>query len=448
MKKSAFLTIYETIRDDILSGRRGKGTRLPVETEMASEFNVSIGTLRRATDKLELEGYLRREQGRGTFVSLPENASGAVSRGNTFEYGVYQVLSEQQHLVELIFGDARKNFTVLPSPLDIAPSVSPLYQKCSLVQLPVTLLPLPGVSDYLAPLPENLAQDIPEELLPECRSVSGELRLLPIICNPTVCYCWKPGFKAAGIPLPNGDWDFDEFFALCASLKKNNMPKPFMPQMNLELLYSFLFRHFGGGLFTDSGRPWLPEDAFTKTVETLRQMETKGLLTHPYEYTGGLPEFFNKPRMQLSFYGPWPTGMAEHPKDWHICSLPEESLSQVVFGLGIPYNAPAPDAALELLRSLSDHRLKNLVKCAPASLATRKMWVSKLKMDHGEVFLKPSGKESVLSGRFGFELWKEDFSALMNDAVTGVLPAKKARKEILRLLQKKRIHTVNSNYFA
>ncbi|MPN51844.1 hypothetical protein SDC9_199494 [bioreactor metagenome] len=152
--------------------------------------------------------------------------------------------------------------------------------------------------------------------------------------------------------------------------------------------------------------------------------------------------------MQLSFYGPMPTGITERPKDWHICSLPEESLSQVVFGLGIPYNAPAPDAALELLRSLSDHRLKNLVKCAPASLATRKMWVSKLKMDHGEVFLKPSGKESVLSGRFGFELWKEDFSALMNDAVTGVLPAKKARKEILRFLQKKRIHTVNSNYFA
>lgn len=448
MKKSAYLTIYETIRDDILSGRRKNGTRLPVENEMASEFNVSIGTLRRATDKLELEGYLRREQGRGTFVSLPENVSGAALRKGVIEYGVYQVLSEQQHLLELLFGDAHKAFIVLPSPRDIVPSVSPLYQKCSLVQLPATALPLPEISNYLAPLPEELGKDIPEELLRECRSVSGELRLLPIICNPTVCYCWKPGFHAAGLPLPDGRWNFDEFFGTCHALKRDNMPKPFMPYMSLELLYEFLFRHFGGGLFTESGRPWLPENAFTQTIEIIRQLEAKGLCSHPYQYTGGLPEFFDLPRMQLAFYGPWPAGMVKHPKDWHLCSLPEEYGSQVVFGLGIPYNAPEPEEALALLRSLSDHRLKNLIKCAPAHLQTRKIWVSGLKMDHAEVFLNMPAKGSVLSGKYGYEIWKDDFSALMSDAITGILPVKKARKEILRLLQKKRIHMTNTNYFA
>lgn len=48
------------------------GDRLPSEPVLCDEYGVSRITLRKAVDDLVLDGYLRREQGRGTFVSEPK----------------------------------------------------------------------------------------------------------------------------------------------------------------------------------------------------------------------------------------------------------------------------------------------------------------------------------------------------------------------------------------
>src|SRR6185436_1882310 len=48
------------------------GESIPTEKELCAEFDVARGTVRQALQKLENEGYLRREQGRGTFVRLGE----------------------------------------------------------------------------------------------------------------------------------------------------------------------------------------------------------------------------------------------------------------------------------------------------------------------------------------------------------------------------------------
>src|SRR5690606_7813819 len=48
------------------------GDSLPPEKVLCAEFNIARGTLRQALQILENEGYLWREQGRGTFIRLPE----------------------------------------------------------------------------------------------------------------------------------------------------------------------------------------------------------------------------------------------------------------------------------------------------------------------------------------------------------------------------------------
>src|SRR5947209_18308252 len=47
------------------------GNRLPTETELAGEFNVSRTTIRNALKALEHEGKIERLPGRGTIVRQP-----------------------------------------------------------------------------------------------------------------------------------------------------------------------------------------------------------------------------------------------------------------------------------------------------------------------------------------------------------------------------------------
>ncbi len=54
---------------ELANGRFKPGTALPPEKLLAEEFRISRPTVRRALAEMEFEGLIRREQGRGTFVS-------------------------------------------------------------------------------------------------------------------------------------------------------------------------------------------------------------------------------------------------------------------------------------------------------------------------------------------------------------------------------------------
>lgn len=66
-------TLYAQVREQLLArirgGEWGAGENLPNEYVLSSEFDVSIGTVRRAVADLEVNGVLVREQGRGTYVA-------------------------------------------------------------------------------------------------------------------------------------------------------------------------------------------------------------------------------------------------------------------------------------------------------------------------------------------------------------------------------------------
>ncbi|MFK7964816.1 MAG: GntR family transcriptional regulator [Burkholderiaceae bacterium] len=65
--------LYRAARNRLLealaSGDYSPGHALPPEKDLAAEFGISIGTLRKAVDELVSEGILIRQQGRGTFVA-------------------------------------------------------------------------------------------------------------------------------------------------------------------------------------------------------------------------------------------------------------------------------------------------------------------------------------------------------------------------------------------
>jgi GntR family transcriptional regulator len=63
-----YLQIFDNLADRITAGEWQLGRPLPNEIDLAREFGVSGGTMRKALDKLEADRMIERRQGRGTFV--------------------------------------------------------------------------------------------------------------------------------------------------------------------------------------------------------------------------------------------------------------------------------------------------------------------------------------------------------------------------------------------
>lgn len=70
-----YLQIGELLRERIRSRGWVEGQALPNEGELAREYGVSVGTMRKALEQVEAIGWISRRQGRGTFVTNPETAS-------------------------------------------------------------------------------------------------------------------------------------------------------------------------------------------------------------------------------------------------------------------------------------------------------------------------------------------------------------------------------------
>lgn len=67
-EKSLYEQIYESIRDDILSGKLREGEKLPSKRSLAESRHVSIITVQNAYGQLIAEGYIRAAERSGYFV--------------------------------------------------------------------------------------------------------------------------------------------------------------------------------------------------------------------------------------------------------------------------------------------------------------------------------------------------------------------------------------------
>ncbi len=75
-----YIQVANIIRQNILDGIWHEGDAIPPEKILCSRFNIARGTMRQALQILENEGYLVREQGRGTFIRLVDHRTKDSSR--------------------------------------------------------------------------------------------------------------------------------------------------------------------------------------------------------------------------------------------------------------------------------------------------------------------------------------------------------------------------------
>lgn len=80
LDRNLYIPLYhqlkEILLEEIRSGKLKPEDRLPSEDEVAAAYNVSVITVRRTLSDLASAGYIRRERGRGTFISHPPVTQG------------------------------------------------------------------------------------------------------------------------------------------------------------------------------------------------------------------------------------------------------------------------------------------------------------------------------------------------------------------------------------
>lgn len=119
-----YLQLKEEILSWIAGGRFRPGDKLPSENELAEQFELSRQTVRQSIGELVQEGWLAREQGKGTFVSrhtaerrnTPENRTVGIITTYISDYifpsivrGVEAALKERGYRLLLSSTDNRKD---------------------------------------------------------------------------------------------------------------------------------------------------------------------------------------------------------------------------------------------------------------------------------------------------------------------------------------------------
>lgn len=66
-----YLRLFESLRQEIVQGRRAAGERLPSIRALAAQLGVSTGTVRHVYDLLARQGLIESREGRGTFIAHP-----------------------------------------------------------------------------------------------------------------------------------------------------------------------------------------------------------------------------------------------------------------------------------------------------------------------------------------------------------------------------------------
>jgi GntR family transcriptional regulator len=85
-----YLQLYDIIKKKIESSDWPVGSQIPTEEDICKMFNVSRSTVRTAVLELVREGYLKRQQGKGTFIH-----KNTVSEGLTMLTNFRELLYEE-----------------------------------------------------------------------------------------------------------------------------------------------------------------------------------------------------------------------------------------------------------------------------------------------------------------------------------------------------------------
>jgi len=155
-----YLTIYNHLKNQIMTGELKSDEQLPTEFQLAKSYDVSRITSKRALTELESQGLIYRKQGSGSFVQpheqpapnrqfllvlpfptnagLGDYASGVSAAANAQQYQA--VTMDTTSFAQLSMAELRQNYAgVIYLPQDLYQEAELIYQL-KLEKIPVVIL--------------------------------------------------------------------------------------------------------------------------------------------------------------------------------------------------------------------------------------------------------------------------------------------------------------------
>lgn len=220
-----------------------------------------------------------------------------------------------------------------------------------------------GMDTFLDGIP-GLRQRFYPNLLKACE-YEGQLKLVPLFFNVPFIYYRPDLFRKAGLPMPDKDWNWDDYRRAAKALTRRN------PDGTVELYgtnvqadwwveWLGLIRQSGGDLFSKDGKPSIASQATREAVEFMHDLIYRD---------GSAPRLQDTPpggllsgRIAIYYGGhvlELPVLRKDAPFEWDIAPLPagpegKATGELAVAGLGVWKGCRHPDAAFEVLRFLME----------------------------------------------------------------------------------------------
>ncbi len=100
-REKLYVQVYSIFLEKIEKGEWPDGSQIPPEDELCRMYEVSKVTVREAIHELVREGYLRRQQGRGTFVTYTVPHAGLMMRVRLSEHDLFgEEVTVQKKIIE------------------------------------------------------------------------------------------------------------------------------------------------------------------------------------------------------------------------------------------------------------------------------------------------------------------------------------------------------------
>ncbi len=457
MKQPAYKFIYDDIKSLAASGKCQPGARMDTEPELAKRYGVSVGTVRKAVDYLVEEGVLRREQGRGTYVSENIDIGSAHEKSNSdkikLAHGI--TLSSQSEVDKALYGNSGG---VAPFAISKdAQSWLAEFDKsggCDLIQISTVHLHADGVQDFFDPIPKRLYEKIApcfkEQLLDEYCSFDGQLLALPLTANMLVLYANEAHFNKAGLAVPMESLSLDALLELCRELKKHyEFPIALVPA--LGYLYEPLMNMCGCAYFDKRGDVSLEFEPFSKMMDFLKALHSEKLCVNAYKIGHSYPAFVRNEKVCMIFLNQLFNNLAgDCASEWRALPLPHDKFQAGCFtsiGVGVCKYSRNKEAAWRMLEQVFDKGLKRFASLDsefPARLDLQTPWAG-ARVKGGENFAKNLDISEPIPARKKIAEWQEEVYHIFQNAMEGSITAKNAWQTARKILNKSQNRSVFSD---
>lgn len=299
-----YVTIKNTLADQIKNGKYLPGDAIPSDNDLMRSLCVSKSTITQALKSLEAEGYITRQQGRGSFVCDRKEKQILLSL-----YLCPMEQGEAQFWENLIdeFNRTECDFQVQATYFshEKAPLRDTLFQAFAGGNAPdIFALDGPDVAYWaymnsLLPFDDYLENNFLDSFLDpilEQGRFEGKLYHLGYT-ESTLCILYnKELFEALKIPVPqhlDDAWSWDEFLQICSLIReKTDIPYPLLmdsgrglsPILGEWLSYSglpFIIQN-NGAFFNDD---YTKSSGYINGPQSVEAMNWLGALFHKYHYS-------------------------------------------------------------------------------------------------------------------------------------------------------------------